>query len=239
MLIETNGTAEPGSIIEALALDPALSGFTQPVQISIVDVERWQKRFWHNSLEREQARTASHVFLSREQLVPPARLDDVTASLQKCGVGGRFVTVESFAAELSGAEIREPAGSRLGDHAHECCGCGGNHHEEEHHAAHGPFHVENHFSSHEIPLPDLVGRKPFVEFLKSLPNEVIRAKGLVRFEDDPSQFFVFQKVDRDVQFFPVGSAPRLSVPLALFVGPRLDLAELQQRVLSLPIPSRG
>ena len=62
MLVETNGTTDSEMLIETLSLERSLRHFSLPIQISVIDAQRWQKRFWHNALEREQARTASQVF---------------------------------------------------------------------------------------------------------------------------------------------------------------------------------
>jgi hypothetical protein len=58
---------------------------------------------------------------------------------------------------------------------------------------------------------------------------VIGAKGLGRFDDIPSEFFVLQKVEGfdEPQFFPVGQFPKLCTPLILFIGPRLSASNLQ------------
>lgn len=233
MLVETNGTTDPGPLIEALALDPELIGFTSPLQVAVIDCKRWQKRFWHNGLEREQARTASHVFLSRQDEVGPERLADVRASLARAGVRGRETTLEALARDLRAAFAEPP---RLVSPTP--CGCGGGGHGDHHH--HAPHcHDESfHFASCEFPLPDLVDRAAFSRLLADLPDEVIRAKGLVRFVDEPGGFHVFQKIGSDVQFFPVGPSPRLATPLALFIGPSLDRDALAARfgVLATPGP---
>jgi G3E family GTPase len=122
-----------------------------------------------------------------------------------------------------------PAGERsLGSRAH----LNHHHHHDtgEHHD-----HSEHHFSSLELPLPDRVAKNAFSEFLRDLPEEIIRAKGLVRFIEDPGEFFVFQKVDRfeEPQFFPIGKAPRINKPLALFIGPDLPEERLRTSIAGL------
>jgi hypothetical protein len=52
-------------LIELLSLAPELEQFAQPIQVSVIDGKRWQKRFWHNGLELDQAKTANHLFVSR------------------------------------------------------------------------------------------------------------------------------------------------------------------------------
>ena len=219
MIVETNGTTDSAHLIESLALDPGLKNFSLPIQLSIIDGKRWQKRFWHNALEREQARTASHVYISRKDSIGPDRVQAVETSLIDHGARGIHTDPVSFAMELATVSAcidseRDGFTSPLA-HEHE-------HHDEASH----------HFSSCEIPLPPLVDRKLFSEWISRLPEEVIRAKGLVVFKDDPEEFVVFQKVDAgdDVQFFPVGKSPRIQTPLILLIGPQLPQEALNQSI---------
>lgn len=87
----------------------------------------------------------------------------------------------------------------------------------------------------EISLPQVVSRRSFHHVLKQLPDEVIRAKGLVRFSESPEEYFIFQKVDRfdEPQYFPVGRAPKVNTPLVLFIGPNLPEETLREAVASL------
>ncbi len=235
VVVETNGTTDSEQLVEMLSLEPGLKKFSLPVQMTIVDAKRWQKRFWHNSLERDQARTATHLFLSRSDVVEARRLAEVEKSLTELGLGGRRVNAEALAGEvraLCNDLAAEPERSL-------CSGedCGHDHHHDhggpEHHHEHA--HQDHHFASVELALPGVVSRQSFGDFLKGLPDEVIRAKGLVRFDDAPEEFFVFQKVDGfdEPQFFPVGKTPRVATPLALFIGPRLPEKNLREAVAAL------
>lgn len=232
VLIETNGTTDSENLIEMLALDPDLREFSLPVQLSIIDSQRWQKRFWHNRLEREQARTGSHLFLSRADLVPTARLEDVERSLDALQISGRRVSAPSFAKELASL-TRDLAP----EPARDFCPPDPDHSPHHHHH---PTHAEHHFSSVELPLPAQISRRRFEDFLHKLPEEVLRAKGLVRFVDSPEELFVFQKVDHAdrPQFFPLGAAARIQTPLILFIGPNLPEKSLLASVAALGMSSQ-
>jgi len=229
MIVETNGTTDSAALIEAIALDPELRRFTDPVQVTLIDGQRWQKRFWHNALEREQAKTASHIVISRTDTVAAERLTHVRSSLTASGVAGRETDAVAFANEL--VEITAEAALRA---ERTLCGpgCGHAHHEHGHHHEHDE-HAAHHFASCEFALPDFVDQKIFRALLRDLPGEVLRAKGLVRFHEKVDEFYVFQRIDQDVQFFPVGPNPRLKTPLALFIGPTLDVSDLEARIAAL------
>jgi G3E family GTPase len=230
LLIETNGTTDSEQLLETLAFTPALKNFTPPIQLSIIDGQRWQRRFWHNALEREQVRTATHLFISRTDTIPSARLDIVKKSLTDLGIHARPTDPAAFAQEI--ASLPES------DHS----ACSGHSHTEEHshdhdhsHSDHSHDHSEHHFASCEIPLPALVSKKDFEKFLSALPEEVLRAKGLVVLREEPGEFQIFQKVGHDgpVHFFPIGQHPVLRDPTALFIGPRLPVETLRESIATL------
>lgn len=228
MIIETNGTTDSVQLIEALALDPSLKKFSPPIQLSVIDGKRWQRRFWHNALEREQARTASHIHISRGDSVPAERMEAVLDSLRECGVRGTRTDPVSFAKNLS--LVSATAGK---DHTHEHpAGCACEHHT---HMPSAHDHEAYHFASCEIPLPTVLGRKAFDALMADLPEEVLRAKGLVVFDDAPGEYFVFQKVgsDDETRLFPVGREPRVKTPLLLLIGPSLPVEALRERVAGL------
>jgi len=231
LLVETNGTTDSEQLLETLAFAPSLKKFTPPVQLSVIDGQRWQRRFWHNALEREQVRTATHLFISRTDTIPPARLDIVKKSLAELGIHALPTDPAAFAREI--ASLPES------DHPV----CSGHSHPEEHSHSHSHSdhdhshhdHAEHHFASCEIPLPTLVSKKDFENFLFSLPEEVLRAKGLVVLREEPGEFQIFQKVGHDgaVQFFPIGQHPTLRDPVALFIGPHLPVEDLRGKISAL------
>jgi G3E family GTPase len=213
LLLETNGTTDSEQLLETLAFNKDLKRFTPPIQLSIIDGQRWQRRFWHNALEREQVRTATHLFISRTDIIAPERLASVEKSLDSLGIHAPVTDPASFAKEIASLpELPELPRS----------------HETEHHH----HHAKHHFASCEIPLPAFVSKRAFEELLNALPEEVLRAKGLVVFREDPGEFQIFQKVGHDgpVHFFPIGQHPLIKEPVALFIGPQLSVELLQSRI---------
>jgi G3E family GTPase len=223
LLLETNGTTDSEQLLETLAFNKDLKRFTPPIQLSIIDGQRWQRRFWHNALEREQVRTATHLFISRTDIIAPERLASVEKSLDSLGIHAPVTDPASFATEI--ASLPEPLET---EHSHETKH---HHHGEGLHHHHG----KHHFASCEIPLPALVEKRAFEEFLNSLPEEVLRAKGLVVLREDPGEFQIFQKVGHDgpVHFFPIGRHPLIQEPVALFIGPQLPVDFLKARISEL------
>lgn len=229
LVVETNGTTDSEELIEMLSLDPSLGKFTLPIQLSIVDAKRWQKRFWHNSLELEQARTANYLFISRHEEIEPKRLAQVDDSLAKHRIAVPRQGPEQFARELS--SIAASASAQRSRTVHvpsedcECC------HHGQYHDESG--HEHHHFASIQLDLPAVLERKSLEKFLHSLNEEVIRAKGIVRLTEAPNEYHVFQRTDRGhVQLLPIGATSSISDPVAIFIGPQIDEVALRASAAS-------
>jgi len=220
LLLETNGTTDSEQLLETLAFNKDLKRFTPPIQLSIIDGQRWQRRFWHNALEREQVRTATHLFISRTDIIAPERLASVEKSLDSLGIHAPVTDPASFAKEIASLPDTLKLTRSHKHHSHS--------HETEHHH----HHAKHHFASCEIPLPAFLDKLTFENFLNSLPEEVLRAKGLVVFREDPGEFQIFQKVGHDgpVHFFPIGQHPLIQEPVALFIGPQLPVEFLKAQI---------
>lgn len=230
LLLETNGTTDSEQLLESLSFNKDLKRFTLPIQLSIIDGQRWQSRFWHNALEREQVRTATHLFISRTDIIASERLASVEKSLDALGIQAPVTDPASFAREIALLpELPESSRSHR-PHSHG--------HETEHHHSegeHNHHHAKYHFASCEIPLPAFVFKRAFEDFLNALPKEVLRAKGLVVFREQPGEFQIFQKVGHDgpVHFFPIGRHPLIQEPVALLIGPQLPVNFLKAQMSQL------
>jgi len=229
VVIETNGTTDSEELIELLSLEPALAHFTQPIQLSIIDGQRWQKRFWHNSLELDQARTAGFLFISRWEDIDAKRREKVEGSLAHHGIPGERVDPAGFAGKIEAviAAVRNVPNREAAVHSAES-DCG-HHHHEAHGHAHGHHdseprpHASHHFASMQIDLPQTVSRRALTAFLDGLPHEVIRVKGLARLSESPDEYHVFQRVDDGAtHWLPIGPTTRLGHPVVVLIGPGIE-----------------
>ncbi|MFY8216356.1 MAG: CobW family GTP-binding protein [Chthoniobacterales bacterium] len=229
MVIESNGTTDAEELVELLSLEPDLGGFTLPIQISIIDGKRWQKRFWHNGLERDQIRTANYLHVTRLDVISAERKTEVESSLTDLGVTATradALEVAQALADLASVVSRLPS-----RHVHQCSdpGCGHDH------STHSHGHAKHHFASFQLPLPDVVNRSALDAVFAALPPEVIRAKGLARLTSSPEEYHIFQYVDRGtgVQWLPIGRETLIEQPLILFIGPSLPEESLRTLIDSL------
>lgn len=227
VVIETNGTTDSEELIELLSLEPVLAPFTQPVQLSVIDGQRWQRRFWHNALELEQARTANFLFISRWDDIDTKRREKVEDSLSHHGLHRKRANPAELAKEIEEviAAVRDLPNRDAVAHPAEC-DCRHHHHDVHSHGhSHNDRHAHpcHHFASLQIELPQTVARRTLTAFLDGLPREVIRVKGLARLAESPEEYHIFQRIeDGATQWLPIGETTRLSHPLAVLIGPGIS-----------------
>ena len=219
LLLETNGTTDSEELVAWLSSEPRLKKFSLPVQISIVDAKRWQKRFWHNALERAQVGTAAFWMLGHADQATPARLAEVRQSLiERCLLRHEPTTLAELADRLAAvARESEPGKKRETSKA------------GAHHPAHGHPHTHHHdpalhhFSAVEFQLPASIRRGELIDWLENLPDNVLRAKGVVRFAEEPGPVYLFQKVAQSdtPQIVKLPDASAHPESIAILVGHEL------------------
>ena len=221
LLIEANGATETDELLGYLTTDTTLTHFTLPLQLTVIDAPRWQKRWWNNALEAAQTTTATHVHLNRTDRLSPDRHRAVQERVAAVNGGAAFTTPRAFAETLRSlsesarhTERRAPQGVAA---AHR----------------HGPGHAHP-FGSVALPLPRVVERARFMAFVQALPTAVVRAKGLVRFADRPSEMFVWNRVPgRQKVQLDASSSHADAVATALFIGVGMSLDDLESRIATL------
>ena len=221
VLVETNGTTDPFSLIEHLTAHADLrQKFAPLMQVAVIDIKRWQKRLWHNDLERLQAESASHLVFTRAESVKSQRCARVRSDLEWMNPRSVETTAEKLADELVRlvAQARPVpkfsiAKSRV-VHGH------------DHSLAHG-------FIALQLDLPARVEGAAFYQWLRDLPDSVLRVKGVVQMMELPDLNFVFQRTDetpRQPTMFPLTVEPAVP-PCAVLIGVRLDEAKIRQEAI--------
>lgn len=222
MLIEANGATEADELLGVLTMDRRLVQYTLPLQLTVLDVSRWQKRWFHNGLEAAQSRTATHLHLNWTDGLRATRLDAATQSIRTVNPRATFTDPAQFAEDLLAISVghagdaQRPAPESAAQSVARV----------RTHAAH-----EHPFASGTLALPPLVDRSQFTAFVRDLPNAVVRAKGLVRFSDAPSAMFVWNRIGgRRLMSLDASSPHATALPVALFIGVDLPMDELQRQV---------
>jgi len=234
MLLEANGTADAPELIELLSADPGVARYTLPVQVAVVDVQRWQKRYFHNKLERSQVPTAGYLVLTRATEVPAFRLQQVTDELAAIAPRATRQTPDTLAdlmTELTLSAHHLPARRFSAGTAMPPA-----HHPRHRHAA------QHHFSSCELRLPPRVDLEDLRTFLTGLPPEVIRAKGVAYENNAANTPWYFQKVEgRDEVTFHRIDAQIVYDPVMILIGVLINPADYRVPLAALgaaadPVP---
>jgi G3E family GTPase len=224
LLIEANGATETDELLARLSMDQRLGRFTLPMQLTVVDLKRWQRRWWHNALERAQTVTATHVLFNWTHTVSEPRRLEVKSSVRAIAPRAVFTLPAEFAEQLRAVSAQERAQPVRQPAAQGTVA-------ESHHHAHDRRHP---FASALLPLPAVVDRSAFTEFVRGLPDGVIRAKGFVRFSDRPTELFVWNRVDgRKAVSIDQSWPDAVAKPIALLIGVDLPVDALSARIAAL------
>jgi G3E family GTPase len=227
ILLETNGATDVPSLLEVLAMSRSTRHCTPPIQVAVVDADQWQRRGWNDSIELEQVASASYIQIAWQDACTAERLSDVRRRLRDVNPRHREIAVEDLARRLallaisSQLEFSPPTTSPVLF-------------KEAHHVHHDHQHGRYHFSAVELPLSPTVDREALLHCLEELPEEVLRAKGMVCLHDDPDSMFLAQKAGPtcapSLLRFPRSKRP---ASMLVFIGPALDEESLRRHVQPL------
>lgn len=250
VLVETNGTTDPGPLVDTLLVSKLGLKYNALLQIHLVDLMRWGRRGVDNRLELLQTRTASHLVFTwgdrvergrelkvrKEVATLNAGAVEVSIAdlgkhlLEMTGVPGddlppQFVRYEGEDRQVSkpswSLKTRMPSGDSGSNHRFDIPTLSSSAVKgSEHHLSHRHRAVQ-------IPLPERVHPLEVVAWLHSLPVAVSRAKGIVAFSDPFDEQYFFQKVGDDISFSRRSGLPRKNRGLALLVGVGIDTHALQ------------
>jgi G3E family GTPase len=234
VLVEANGATEADELLGYLALDRQLAHCTPPLQVTVVDVPRWQKRWWHNALEAAQLRTATHVVLNWEARCGAPRRAQVRQLVGAANPQAEVTTPERFAETLGDLVARHGgAPPRRGGVALPTVPAP----VAAPQAAVAASPHAHPFAALTLPLPPVVDRARFTAAVAGLPRAVVRAKGLVRFADAPDTMWVWNRTEGRRALTLDPSAPHAGAePVALFIGARLPEEALAAVVGALGAP---
>ncbi len=262
VLVEANGTSDPTTLIEYLMLSPKLRKRYDPVlQVAVVDLEQWQARQGHNELERLQIQTASHITFSRWEGQGDERFAEVRDDLLSINPQAKWVKFPILAGELealvesapsveaqncrnaAAEDVRNGEQTNKGSHNHDHDEHEHHDHEHHHHDHHDQHKLAHAFVGLNLSLPEVVSPTDVEDWLKSLPRDVLRAKGVARTETNPEKWVQFQFVQKselrsEVTLTSISYQP-LAPPCAVLIGVRLDRESLEKNLathVSMEVP---
>jgi G3E family GTPase len=241
--IESTGVAEPLEIMDGVTEASLYAKLELKNVVTVVDGRHLLDRLRIGSgktfkLMKEQIRAANILVLNKVDLVREVDLLEIKEALTDWNPNASiFLTTRSeldpallYAVHERTAHMDPQHGEHVNhvhhDHEHsdhEHCD-----HDHVHHREHAPHdHVNVVTYYFKGSLDSVI----FEEFLKQLPDEIYRAKGIVTFQDTAS-LFLFQYAYKEIDFLRI--TPQKSVNnVAVFIGEGFSQSELIARLEGL------
>lgn len=224
LVIETSGLADPDNVIDVLTDTDLLPQVRLQAVVTVIDAE------WFGGtaiaggerlLARRQIQFAHVLCLSKSDRLNGAQLDEVGEALRQLNSGAVQIRLPYGLPDLTDILRRESAAFDVSVDARV----------QESVSPLPHLHTTYQSLCHRLARP--IDRTAFESFLATLnPREVVRAKGFVRFQSTPKRLHVFQSVlgHHFIEEFPAQPEPE---PVAVLIGPKLDVAGLTARFREL------
>lgn len=223
LLIEGTGVANPAEIVEALASPMYIEQFALRSIISLVDASNYldYQSIFSSSKEirtllKEQITSASLIILNKTDLVTDKKLEKITTQVRKQISADTPIIYSSFGEVVAGEllKIRTQMLNLMNEES-KACGCSSTcHHNHVNHAAIKAIKLE------DVPQVD---RKDFEKWLKQLPIEVLRGKGIIQFKND-SIVYSFQYASKKLFLDEVNVNQD---PVIILIGNKLHIETIR------------
>ncbi|MDQ0232143.1 CobW family GTP-binding protein [Metabacillus malikii] len=221
LFIEGTGVANPNEIVEAIVSPEMIDHYSIQSIISLVDASQYldyQSVFSSSkeirTLLKEQITCASLIILNKVDLVADRKMKKVVASIEKQATG-----VPILNSTFGNVEVEELLKARVQtlDVNSSKCTCGSGDTCSHHHHA-----TLKAVKFTEVPV---FSKKEFEKWLKQLPKEVLRGKGIVKF-DETDALYSFQYASGHLQIEEISSS---QAPIIILIGDRLELTSLKDK----------
>ena len=223
LFVELNGTADPVPIIETFTLLEERLKLHPRWQVCVIDTRHFGNRGNFSDIEELQLQTASHIYFSH--IDDGESVDELLEQIRKVNAFATVLTKEELAesvTELGRVKKQRFHSSTKGQDEIELSTI-------KKSAQHQQTHE---FNSCKILLPERAKESVINEWLRALPESVIRAKLLMGVEERPDGRYLFERVGMEVSRFPQRVDLAAGVEnSAILIGPDLSPVELEQSAI--------
>jgi len=227
LLLELNGTADPLVLLQNFWLLKDKLPFNSMIQICIIDVRHWGNREKLSPIEKRQMESSTLHFLSHTDQTDTENILRVDNILGSNFPKSRKVSKK----QLANALIKSVQTPSKNPNELE------NLQVTNSEALNSNTHDEVHLLSHQVKgiqlsLPSKVRRTAIENVLKKLPDEVLRAKALVKLVEEPGVRWIFEKVGTELSPSPT-PVPNIihSSSSLLCVGLELDVKAITKLII--------
>ena len=191
-LIEANGTTDACALAGFLGTG-LKDYFLPPIQVSVVDVENWQRRGEHNELESNQIQISSIIVLSHLDKVSDKRKAEVITAIKLINPTAQVLEIEDLdIAELPNIGPVNNTVKKLD-------------------------HLKAHWSSCSVDLPSLPSHESIRFLCKRIPETILRVKGCLKLKDEDAFTYFERTPNGEVKIRPFYGVPPMGSKL-LTVG---------------------
>jgi len=226
VVVEASGVADPGQIVVL----GDLPGYRRDAAVVVVDAETVRERAGDEATRHQiagQLRAADLLVLNKTDLVEPDELAATRAWLRERSGPSTAIVEAAFGAV--------PIDVVLGVHA----GTAGDAHADHDHTPHDHDHHHPDFETWSWSGEDPVSGAGLVEQLETLPDGIVRAKGLLHLREDPANRYVLQVVGKRFSIEadrPWGDAAPASQIVVIGLPGSVDDDELSATLRRLTAP---
>lgn len=234
IVIEATGAANPLEIVDAVTEASLYQQVELKGLITVVDAAHLLELYRSQQgatyrLMQEQIRCASVLILNKTDRIVAEESAEITEVLRKWNAYAEILP--AVRCELEPDLLLGSVGSvHMEDRPARETGDNG---------AEGALHASHdHVMAYTHYFEQPVNSEEFETFIKELPRDVYRAKGIVTFDDTPSRF-LFQYAYREADFMRI--TPQGEVPdVAVFIGEHFSASNLRTGLLRLEgrLPAR-
>jgi G3E family GTPase len=232
IVVETSGLADPDNVVDVLTDPELLPDVFLQRTVAVVDAH-WFAQPTEGPAERilarRQVQFAQTVCLSKCELITESERDSVTREISEIHPAAEVIRMP-FGLPDVGRLLKQPPAEYQVDL--DSMGASQTKALVVDRPPEGP-HLHTSYQSVTWKFPIPVDRSRFEEFLSRLNSrEVVRAKGFVRFAQQPEKLFLFQSVFGHHVIEEYEATPHPN-PVAVLIGPSLNAGQISDRLRSL------
>jgi G3E family GTPase len=229
LLIEGTGVANPLELVETMSSSPLLKYFELRAVISLIDANTYvdnQSIFTSKTIRNlleSQIKGATTIVLNKVDLVTDKQMVKVETKLAKYMLEGTKVLKTSY----GNIDIPVLLEKRISSAVLDTKTCGCNRHTHEHGKSCNHHH-EHHAGIRTMTIQDAPNftKKQLKQWLKSLPEGIIRAKGYVKLEQKQGLYhFQYSSNQIDVSDQPQN---RVIDPCIVLIGKDIDITNIPE-----------
>ncbi|AOK92591.1 CobW family GTP-binding protein [Paenibacillus polymyxa] len=232
IIVECTGVANPMEIVDAVTDASIYSSMILQSVITVIDARQFldfasgNERGKSLRLMQDQLRCASKLVINKTDLLAAGELQKVQALVKE--LNPYALTVSTQRSDVDAGIFFSTQGEERMDVDHQSH----DHHDHAHDHEHGEhYHSYDHVVVHTHFFGQPVPRSEFEQLFRSLPAEIYRAKGIVRFLESEGQM-MFQFAYRELEIIPIRPQKPVN-DVAVVMGENFSASEIEEQLRKL------